>query len=136
MRILLSNDDGCQAPGLRCLADLLRQNCDELTVVAPDRTLAFVRRILLLPGVRRVGARVADKAGDLHIPRRNSLRLLALYAVNTAIRLGAFLLVVAGLTGGTGVGARAVGAYALGQGLHAVRFSVVLSTVLIVLFRH
>lgn len=85
------------------------------TVVAPDRTLALVRRMLLLPGVRRVGARVADKAGDLHVPRRSSLRLLALYAVNTGIRLGAFLLVVAGLTGGTGVGARAIGAYALGQ---------------------
>jgi 5'-nucleotidase len=37
MRILLSNDDGCQAPGLRCLADLLRANVAELTVVAPDR---------------------------------------------------------------------------------------------------
>jgi 5'-nucleotidase len=36
MRILLSNDDGCQAPGLRCLADALRGIC-ELTVVAPDR---------------------------------------------------------------------------------------------------
>lgn len=37
MRILLSNDDGCQAPGLLTLARVLREHCDELTVVAPDR---------------------------------------------------------------------------------------------------
>jgi 5'-nucleotidase len=36
MRILLSNDDGCRAPGLRTLADALREPF-ELTVVAPDR---------------------------------------------------------------------------------------------------
>ncbi len=36
MKILLSNDDGCQAPGLRCLAAALRAR-HTLTVVAPDR---------------------------------------------------------------------------------------------------
>jgi 5'-nucleotidase len=36
MRILLSNDDGCMAPGLRCLADHLRAE-HQLDVVAPDR---------------------------------------------------------------------------------------------------
>lgn len=36
MRILLSNDDGCQAPGLRALADGLREH-HTLTIVAPDR---------------------------------------------------------------------------------------------------
>ena len=36
MRILLSNDDGYQAPGLRALADVLRAIAD-VTVVAPDR---------------------------------------------------------------------------------------------------
>ena len=36
MRILLSNDDGCTAPGLRCLAEHLRSRYS-LTVVAPDR---------------------------------------------------------------------------------------------------
>lgn len=36
MKILLSNDDGCQAPGLRCLREhLARQH--EVAVVAPDR---------------------------------------------------------------------------------------------------
>ncbi|NKF24470.1 5'/3'-nucleotidase SurE [Solimonas marina] len=36
MKILLSNDDGCQAPGLRCLNDQLRTR-HEVAVVAPDR---------------------------------------------------------------------------------------------------
>ena len=36
MRILLSNDDGCTAPGLRCLADHLRP-VHSLEIVAPDR---------------------------------------------------------------------------------------------------
>lgn len=36
MKILLSNDDGCQAPGLICLRDHLRSQ-HEVTVVAPDR---------------------------------------------------------------------------------------------------
>lgn len=36
MRLLLSNDDGFQAPGLRCLAEHLR-TVGEITVVAPSR---------------------------------------------------------------------------------------------------
>ncbi len=36
MRILLSNDDGCAAPGLICLADYLRRE-HSLEIVAPDR---------------------------------------------------------------------------------------------------
>ena len=36
MHILISNDDGYRAPGLRCLADAL-QAVAEVTVVAPDR---------------------------------------------------------------------------------------------------
>jgi 5'-nucleotidase len=54
MRILLSNDDGCQAPGLRCLADMLRQNCDELTVVAPDRNRSGASNSLTLLNPVRV----------------------------------------------------------------------------------
>ncbi len=37
MRILVSNDDGYQAPGLRALADALRWIADEVVTVAPDR---------------------------------------------------------------------------------------------------
>jgi 5'-nucleotidase len=47
MRILLSNDDGCQAPGLRCLADALREH-HELTVVAPDRNRSGASNSLTL----------------------------------------------------------------------------------------
>lgn len=47
MRILLSNDDGCQAPGLRCLADALRARF-ELTVVAPDRNRSGASNSLTL----------------------------------------------------------------------------------------
>lgn len=53
MRILLSNDDGCQAPGLRCLADLLRQH-SELTVVAPDRNRSGASNSLSLMNPVRV----------------------------------------------------------------------------------
>jgi hypothetical protein len=46
-RILLSNDDGCRAPGLRVLADTLRPHC-ELTVVAPDRNRSGASNSLTL----------------------------------------------------------------------------------------
>ncbi|MGH8152205.1 MAG: 5'/3'-nucleotidase SurE, partial [Rhodanobacteraceae bacterium] len=36
MRLLLSNDDGVDAPGLRVLAERLAE-LGEVTVVAPDR---------------------------------------------------------------------------------------------------
>ena len=48
MRILLSNDDGCQAPGLRVLADALRGAQYELTVVAPDRNRSGASNSLTL----------------------------------------------------------------------------------------
>ena len=37
MRVLVSNDDGVDAPGIRHLADALRAAGHEVTVVAPDR---------------------------------------------------------------------------------------------------
>jgi 5'-nucleotidase len=37
MRVLVSNDDGVDAPGIRILADYLRAAGHEVTVVAPDR---------------------------------------------------------------------------------------------------
>ena len=37
MRVLVSNDDGVDAPGIRFLAEGLRQAGHEVTVVAPDR---------------------------------------------------------------------------------------------------
>ncbi len=37
MRILVSNDDGVDAAGIRMLASVLREAGHEVTVVAPDR---------------------------------------------------------------------------------------------------
>ena len=37
MRVLVSNDDGVEAPGIRVLAEGLRKAGHEVTVVAPDR---------------------------------------------------------------------------------------------------
>jgi 5'-nucleotidase len=53
MKILLSNDDGCQAPGLRCLADHLRPH-SQLTVVAPDRNRSGASNSLTLLNPVRV----------------------------------------------------------------------------------
>ncbi|MGQ0698331.1 MAG: 5'/3'-nucleotidase SurE [Panacagrimonas sp.] len=53
MRILLSNDDGCTAPGLLCLRDHLRQH-HEVTVVAPDRNRSGASNSLTLSNPVRV----------------------------------------------------------------------------------
>ena len=53
MRILLSNDDGCTAPGLRCLHQHL-QTCHEVTVVAPDRNRSGASNSLTLLNPLRV----------------------------------------------------------------------------------
>ena len=47
MRILVSNDDGYQAPGIRCLADYL-QEIAEVEVVAPDRNRSGASNSLTL----------------------------------------------------------------------------------------
>jgi len=47
MRILLSNDDGYQAPGIRCLAGYL-QKIAEVEVVAPDRNRSGASNSLTL----------------------------------------------------------------------------------------
>lgn len=53
MKILLSNDDGCQAPGLRCLRDQLRTR-HELAVVAPDRNRSGASNSLTIMNPLRV----------------------------------------------------------------------------------
>lgn len=47
MNILLSNDDGCMAPGLICLRDTLRRQ-HQVTVVAPDRNRSGASNSLTL----------------------------------------------------------------------------------------
>jgi len=58
LRILLSNDDGYQAKGLRCLTDTLR-NVAEVTVVAPDRNRSGASNSLTLDVPLRL-----EKVGD------------------------------------------------------------------------
>jgi 5'-nucleotidase len=53
MRILLSNDDGCTAPGLLCLLDHLRAR-HEVVVVAPDRNRSGASNSLSLAHPLRV----------------------------------------------------------------------------------
>jgi 5'-nucleotidase len=53
MKILLSNDDGCLAPGLLCLRDELRSR-HEVTVVAPDRNRSGASNSLTLMHPLRV----------------------------------------------------------------------------------
>lgn len=53
MKILLSNDDGCQAPGLRCLLEHLRTR-HEVAVVAPDRNRSGASNSLTIMNPLRV----------------------------------------------------------------------------------
>lgn len=53
MKILLSNDDGYQAPGLECLQQSLREIA-EVTVVAPDRNRSGASNSLTLDNPLRV----------------------------------------------------------------------------------
>ena len=48
MRVLVSNDDGVDAPGIRFLAEALRQAGHEVTVVAPDRDRSGAQHSLTL----------------------------------------------------------------------------------------
>ena len=59
MRILLSNDDGYQAKGLRCLTDAL-SDVAEVTVVAPDRNRSGASNSLTLDVPLRL-ERVGDR---------------------------------------------------------------------------
>ena len=53
MHILISNDDGYRAPGIRCLADTLQQ-VGQVTVVAPDRDRSGASNSLTLDNPLRV----------------------------------------------------------------------------------
>ena len=54
MRILLSNDDGCQAPGLRSLQAAMTHAGHTLDVVAPDRNRSGASNSLTLMRPLRV----------------------------------------------------------------------------------
>jgi 5'-nucleotidase len=60
MRVLVSNDDGVDAPGIRILAEGLRAAGHEVLVVAPDRDRSGASNSLTLDMPLRVVQRAAD----------------------------------------------------------------------------
>src|SRR5690625_472871 len=54
MHILVSNDDGLDAPGISLLSERLAQQCDRVTVVAPDRDRSGASNSLTLDRPIRV----------------------------------------------------------------------------------
>ena len=54
LRVLVSNDDGVDAPGIRILAQGLRDAGHAVTVVAPDRDRSGASNSLTLDGPVRV----------------------------------------------------------------------------------
>jgi len=66
MRVLVSNDDGVEAPGIRVLAEGLRAAGHEVTVVAPDRDRSGASNSLTLDSpirVKEIAERVFRVAG-------------------------------------------------------------------------
>lgn len=57
MHILISNDDGLYAPGIRCLADEISGAVDQVTMVAPDRDRSGASNSLTLDQPIRVERR-------------------------------------------------------------------------------
>lgn len=57
MHILISNDDGLHAPGIRLLSERLAEHCDRVTVVAPDRDRSGASNSLTLDRPIRVESR-------------------------------------------------------------------------------
>ncbi|KAB7772396.1 5'/3'-nucleotidase SurE [Xanthomonas maliensis] len=66
MRVLVSNDDGVDAPGIQILAEALRQAGHEVMVVAPDRDRSGASNSLTLDvpiRTRRIDAQTCAVAG-------------------------------------------------------------------------
>ena len=66
MRVLVSNDDGVDAPGIQILAEALRRAVHEVMVVAPDRDRSGASNSLTLDvpiRTRRIDAQTCAVAG-------------------------------------------------------------------------
>lgn len=84
--------------------------------VAPQRLLRAAAWLLQLPGVRRLGGRVAAAADGVVLSRRTAAELTGRFALNTALRLAAFAAVYAAVGGRVAADLPVVvGAYAAGQ---------------------
>jgi len=78
LRVLVSNDDGVDAPGIRILAQGLRDAGHTVTVVAPDRDRSGASNSLTLDGPVRV-VQVNDEARDAD----GSIRRFRVYGTPT-----------------------------------------------------
>ena len=98
MRVLVSNDDGVEAPGIRVLAEGLRAAGHEVTVVAPDRDRSGASNSLTLDRpirVRQVADRTWRVTGTptdcVHLALTGLLEAdpdIVLSGINTAANLG------------------------------------------------
>jgi 5'-nucleotidase len=130
MRILVSNDDGYQAPGIRCLAEALRAMA-EVTVVAPERnrsgasnslTLEYpLRATEVAPGVTFVDGTPTD---CVHLALTGLLDHepdMVVAGINAGANLGDDVLysgTVAAATEGRFLGYPAIAVSLAGEGLH------------------
>jgi len=97
-RVLVSNDDGVDAPGIRMLAEVLRQAGHEVTVVAPDRDRSGASNSLTLDlpiRVRRIDHYTAAVAGTptdcVHLALTGLLEFepdIVVSGINNAANLG------------------------------------------------
>ena len=104
MRLLVSNDDGIFAPGLRALADTLAQAGHEVTVVAPDRERSATGHGLTLHKPIRV-----EPVSDFFHPRVTAWACTGTPADCVKLALGRLLahppdVVVAGINQGQNLG--------------------------------
>ena len=98
MRVLVSNDDGVDAPGLRILAEGLRAAGHDVLVVAPDRDRSGASNSLTLDMPLRVVQRAADTwcvhgtpTDCVHVAITGMLELepdIVVSGINTTANLG------------------------------------------------
>lgn len=98
MRVLVSNDDGVEAPGIRVLADGLRAAGHDVTVVAPDRDRSGASNSLTLDQpirAREIDSRVWRVAGTptdcVHLALTGLLSAdpdIVVSGINSAANLG------------------------------------------------
>jgi len=98
MRVLVSNDDGVDAPGIRILAEGLRAAGHEVLVVAPDRDRSGASNSLTLDMPVRVVQRAADTwcvhgtpTDCVHVAITGMLELephIVVSGINTTANLG------------------------------------------------
>jgi len=101
LRILLTNDDGYQSPGIRALYDALRGAGHDVTLVAPASNMSGASASLTMSELT-----VSSEAGDAHIHAVNATPATSvLLAVNAPIVTARPDLVVSGINAGANAGA-------------------------------